>query len=160
MATKTTWTGAFATTICLVSLTGCVATTSSTDPASNHPTMISPTSPPATGGTLVDPLTRLEDPDSDAFLATTVSPSLHEHGTGAATFDVARPDPSLTQLRFYIACAAGEFTVTLGTFYSGDCTPDFTSSGTIPLPSGEDPLSVRLDVSVGTDYWITAIPVP
>jgi len=160
MATKTTWTGAVAAVVCLAGLTACVGTTSSTDPVFSDPAPTSTTSSPESGGTLVDPLTRLEDPDSDDFIATTVSPSLHEHGIGGATFKIARPDPSLTQLRFYVACSAGDFTVTLGTFYSGDCTPDFTSSGSIPLPSGEDPLSVRLDVSAWTDYWITAIPVP
>ena len=160
MATRTTVTGALAMAICLVGLTGCVGTMSSTVAPSSDPTATIPASSPTTGSALVDPLTRLEDPGSDEFVATTVSPSLHEYGTGAATFDVPRPDPSSTRLRFYVACSAGDFTITLGTFYSGDCTPDFTSSGSIPLPSGEDRLSVRLDVSVGTDYWITAIPVP
>ncbi|KZC96210.1 hypothetical protein AWH51_04005 [Clavibacter tessellarius] len=95
---------------------------------------------------------------SGSFVADTVQPLLHQEGAGPQKFTIDRPEGGGAQITFYVACSAGDFTVTVGTFYSGACTPDFQSNGSIPVPEGEGPLVVDLDVGPDVRYWILAIP--
>jgi hypothetical protein len=159
VARSSRWVVGLSVIVCLASA-GCTATAqgeAASTPTSDHtPTDSAPESP---SPTLADPLDRLTDPSSDDFVGSDVQTVLNENGHGSAIFEVQRPKSFVKELRFFVACTGGEFTVTLGTFYSGQCAPDFASSGSIPVPPGEDPLEVELDVPADVDYRIVAIPV-
>jgi len=106
----------------------------------------------------VDPLLDLASPDY-ADLMEGVRPSLHLRGEGPARYSIGR-SAGVREQRFFVSChPQSPFRVTFGTFYSGTCTSHFTSSGSIPVPAGDGPLSVEVDVAAGVHYWLVAIPV-
>jgi hypothetical protein len=106
----------------------------------------------------VDPLVDLASSEY-ADLIDGVRPSLHRRGDGPGRYTIGR-SAGVREQRFFVSCAPeAPFTVTLGTFYSGTCTSHFTSSGSIPVPAGDGPLSVEVDVAAGVHYWLVAIPV-
>jgi len=136
-------------------LTACIAEPSpGPDPAA-------PSASPAATSTLTDPIAELTNKDSDFYVGESVTPHIHHEGSGPTTLDVARPEAFVTELKFFVTCApASHFTVTMEKFYSGQCsTKDLSSSGSIPLPAGKDPLSVSIDVPKGVHFWLVAIPI-
>lgn len=115
------------------------------------------------GADLADPLDRITDPDSPDFVANQVDVVLDERGSGAAAFDIPRPDTALSGIRFYVECSpASAFQVTMGTFFSGDCAPEFQNYGQVPLSSATEPgpLHVELDLPDGVEYLVIAIAMP
>lgn len=108
----------------------------------------------------VDPLVDLRDPRSPDHLSALPEPLLHEQATGSQTFTVERPESWVEELHVYVSCSKdSHFTVTLGTYFSGPCNTHFLNSGSIPLPSGSDPLRVAIKVPAGVRYWIIGLPV-
>jgi hypothetical protein len=144
--------------VLLVGCTGAPGQPGGTGASSSAPESGSESSAAADGSTLEDPLQRVTTPGSSGYVGEGVQPLLHQKGTGPQVFTIDRPETANGQIAFYVACSAGDFTVTLGTFYSGACSPEFQSSGSIPIAEGDGPLSVSLDVDSGVEYWILAIP--
>ena len=145
-----------------VTLSGCVANSPTADPSS--PTAsASPTESvdPAQSGTeLVDPLVDLKNPDSTDYVEGEISPLIHEQGTGPTKFEIERPDALTNALKFFVSCEpSNTFTVTTSTFYSGQCSTRFSSSGSIPLSPADGPLTVSIDVPEDVAFWLVAIPV-
>lgn len=140
--------------VILLASVSCSAGRSTPSPTSSSPTSSSPTvvvSP-------VDPVADLRASE-DADLLDGVEPSLHRSGRGPAAFRVVRPAGDARELRFFVSCAPeSRFTVTAGTFYSGPCGAHYRNSGSIPLPSGDGPVPVTLDLPAATRFWIVAIP--
>jgi hypothetical protein len=126
--------------------TGCTQTTRSVSPKSD------------VSASPVDPLSDLAASDEfERFSG--VEPVVHERGRGAATFEVPRPPGDAEEVSFFVACApASTFTVTLGTFFSGPCGRHFENSGSIPLPAGDAPLRIAIDVPKTTRYWLVGVP--
>ncbi|WP_299958421.1 hypothetical protein [uncultured Modestobacter sp.] len=124
----------------------------------------SPSETPTTSPTevdeplLEDPLDEITNRDSADFVSSEVSTVLHQRGTGPQVIPVEGL-ANVSQLRFYVSCTPdSEFTVTMGTFYSGPCSSQFLVYGAIPVPAGESQVTVDLDIPPGVDYWIVAVP--
>ncbi|OUE19854.1 hypothetical protein BFL34_01997 [Clavibacter michiganensis] len=137
-------------------LAGCTA--GSPEPgAAPAPTTASPSAEPADG--LTDPLVIVTTPGTGEFIAEDVQPALHESGTGPATFEVPQPESTVGSLQFFVTCASGEYTVTMGGFYSSGCSPDTANSAAIPIPQRDAPLTVTVEVPEGVAFRIVAVPV-
>jgi hypothetical protein len=108
---------------------------------------------------LADPLVALTTPGTSEFLSEDLQPALHETGTGPTTYEVPQPDPTVGSLQFFVTCATGEYTVTMGGVYSSGCSPDAANSAAIPIPQRDRPLLVTVDVPVGVAFRIVALPV-
>ncbi len=112
---------------------------------------------PTDSGGPADPLATITDPSSGDFVAEEFTTVLDDRGTGSATFTVPRSAAD-DDLRFYVACSPdSRFTVTVGTFFSGQCSQRFQNSGQLPLPEGSGPISVTLELPDSVDYWLVAI---
>ncbi|WP_143757282.1 hypothetical protein [Clavibacter michiganensis] len=137
-------------------LAGCTAGAPGPDTASTSPSA-SPSADAADG--LTDPLAIVTTPGTGEFIAEDVQPALHESGTGPATFEVPQPESSVGSLRFFVTCATGEYTVTMGGFYSSGCSPDAANSAAIPIPQRDGPLTVTVEVPEGVAFRIVAVAV-
>jgi hypothetical protein len=137
-------------------LAGCTAGSagSGAAPAS---TSASPSADTADG--LTDPLAIVTTPGTGEFIAEDVQPALHESGTGPTTFEVPQPESTVGSLQFFVTCASGEYTVTMGGFYSSGCSPDSANSAAIPIPQRDAPLTVTVEVPEGVAFRIVAVPV-
>jgi len=137
-------------------LAGCTAGS-----AGSGPTPAPPTASPSTEATdgLTDPLAIVTTPGTGEFIAEDVQPALHESGAGPTTFEVPQPDSTVGSLQFFVTCASGQYTVTMGGFYSSGCSPDTANSAAIPIPQRDAPLTVTVEVPEGVAFRIIAVPV-
>jgi hypothetical protein len=108
---------------------------------------------------LADPLVALTTPGTSEYLSEDLQPALHETGTGPTTYEVPQPDPTVGSLQFFVTCATGEYTVTMGGVYSSGCSPDAANSAAIPIPQRDRPLLVTVEVPEGVAFRIVALPV-
>lgn len=107
----------------------------------------------------VDPLIFANSPDSDMYVESVGDPVIHERGNGPTEFSVPRPPAPATGVVFMLSCSApAQFTITMDKFFSGPCDFAPLNSGGIPIPPGDDDLSVTVDVPVGVEYWLVGLP--
>lgn len=110
-------------------------------------------------GQLHDPLDSVTDPNSTDFVGTLLTPVLHTQGVGPSTYQIDKPQGP-TAIRFYVACYPdSDFTVRVGTFFSGRCASKFQNSGQFSTGSAANKLDVRLEIPKGVRYWILALPM-
>ena len=129
-------------------------------PTANPTVPVSSSTPHASSTGLVDPFTEISDPHSDRFVNKGIEPALHVKGNGPQSYTIPRPANGVRQFQFYVSCSPeSTFTLTMTKFYSGSCSKQFSNTGTIPLPPGDGPIDVQLEVPEGVDCWLLAIPI-
>jgi hypothetical protein len=150
--------------LCLMltmALSGC-ATTAQFDPAPSHSSPAPRASTAAVARhSPVDPLSEITDPTAGRYLPSDIEIALHVQGLGPRQFNIPRPTTGTKSLQFYVSCEPEtSFKVTMSNFYSGGCSDHYANTGTIPLPSGDQPLHIELDIASGVQFWLLAIAIP
>jgi hypothetical protein len=146
----------------MLALSGC-ATTAQFGPAPSHSSP-APTASSAAAAVArhfpVDPLSEITDPTAGRYLPSDIEIALHVQGLGPRQFNIPRPTAGTKSLRFYVSCEPEtSFKVTMSTFYSGGCSNRYANTGTIPLPGGDQPLHIELEVAAGVQFWLLAIAI-
>lgn len=139
---------------------GCGVYSPSPQPPSTSAGVSSP-STTASDGAPHSPLTRLTDPNDNAFLAESVTTLLDAQGVGPARFAVPSLEEAQT-VTFYVSCAPdSDFRVdAVGKFYAGGCGQDFANFGTFPVDaiSAEEPAEARVTIPADVRFHIVAVP--
>lgn len=144
-------------------------TTACTADAAPHRDATVPEPVPTVVGDPVVPAetVRLSDPQADYWAAAQSDgveaarlpdPIVHHRGTGPAGFRLPALDlADASGIRIFVTCTGdADFRATFGSSYSGACTPDGASSGTLPL--GAESGILTLDVPQETEYWLLVVP--
>lgn len=125
----------------------------------NYPSPASSVSTASGADQLEDPLESVKDPNSSDFVGLDIVPLLHAQGAGNAEYTINKPAGPIA-VRFYVACSPeSEFTVRMGTFFSGQCAPKFQNSGQFPTDVDAENRSVNLEIPDSVKYWILALPI-
>ena len=108
----------------------------------------------------VDPLSEITDPTAGRYLPSNIEAVLHVQGVGPRQFSIPRPAAGTKSLQFYVSCEPEtSFTVTMENFYSGACSDHYANTGTIPLPSGDQPLDIELQIAADAQFWLLAVAI-
>lgn len=121
------------------------------------------TSRPTIAHQIFDPWTDVTNPKSPAFIAQGIFPLLHAYARGTHRFTIDRPVSKSAQIQFLVACSPNShFTVTMGGFFSTQCSAHVGGAGAIPISQtpGDGPLHVTITVPRNTSYWLVGIPYP
>lgn len=109
---------------------------------------------------LVDPLKVVSDSTSDFYVGQDAETLVHEKASGPLTLEIPRPSADFAQVRFFVSCTPeSKVTVTMGKFSTGPClSSSLASFGGIPIPAGDQPLTVSVKIPKGVNYWLVGVP--